>query len=163
MRRLWLGEPAFVRRIPVPPARQLMQERIKVKALSEELENPNNKHRWRKLEGSDPATYELVQKIHMLQKRLIEKSEEVVEKDPTVTSHLQLDYDEDGQPTQLRFAYVDEAECIGCTYCASIARNSFFMEPEAGRARDVHSKHAQGRVPRGRRRPRPGPHARRGI
>ena len=52
-----------------------------MRALSEELENPMNVHRWRKLEGSDPATYELVQKIHMLQKRLIEKSEEVVEKD----------------------------------------------------------------------------------
>ena len=48
-----------------------------VRALSEELENPMNVHRWRKLEGSDPATYELVQKTHMLQKRLIEKSEEV--------------------------------------------------------------------------------------
>ena len=33
------------------------------------------------VEGSDPAPYELVQKLHMLQKRLIEKSEEVVEKD----------------------------------------------------------------------------------
>jgi len=52
-----------------------------VRALSEELENPINVHRWRKLEGSDPATYELVQKIHMLQKRLIEKSEEVVDKE----------------------------------------------------------------------------------
>merc|ERR1719487_2758051 len=61
--------------------RELLQERTKVRALSEELENPINVHRWRKLEGSDPATYELVQKIHMLQKRLIEKSEEVVDKD----------------------------------------------------------------------------------
>ena len=58
-----------------------MQERIKVKALSEELENPNNKHRWRKLEGSDPGTYEMLQKIQALQKRLILKTEEVVEKD----------------------------------------------------------------------------------
>ena len=57
--------------------RELLQERTKVRALSEELENPMNVHRWRKLEGSDPATYELVQKIHMLQKRLIDKSEEV--------------------------------------------------------------------------------------
>ena len=57
--------------------RELLQERTKVRALSEELENPMNVHRWRKLEGSDPATYELVQKTHMLQKRLIEKSEEV--------------------------------------------------------------------------------------
>ena len=61
--------------------RELLQERTKVRALSEELENPMNVHRWRKLEGSDPATYEMVQKIHMLQKRLIEKTEEVVEKD----------------------------------------------------------------------------------
>ena len=61
--------------------RELLQERTKVRALSEELENPMNVHRWRKLEGSDPATYELVQKTHMLQRRLIEKSEEVVDKD----------------------------------------------------------------------------------
>ena len=61
--------------------RELLQERTKVRALSEELENPINVHRWRKLEGSDPATYELVQKIHMLQRRLIEKSEEVVDKE----------------------------------------------------------------------------------
>jgi len=61
--------------------RELLQERTKVRALSEELENPINVHRWRKLEGSDPATYELVQKIHMLQKRLIDKSEEVVDKE----------------------------------------------------------------------------------
>jgi archaellum component FlaC len=52
-----------------------------VKALSEELENPLNVHRWRKLEGSDPSTYELIQKIQTLQKRLIAKTEEVVEKD----------------------------------------------------------------------------------
>lgn len=52
-----------------------------MKALSEELENPLNVHRWRKLEGSDPSTYELIQKIQTLQKRLIAKTEEVVEKD----------------------------------------------------------------------------------
>lgn len=33
-----------------------------VRALSEELENPMNVHRWRKLEGSDPVMYELIQK-----------------------------------------------------------------------------------------------------
>merc|ERR1719409_1378549 len=38
--------------------RDLLHEKVKVKALSEELENPMNVHRWRKLEGSDPATYE---------------------------------------------------------------------------------------------------------
>lgn len=33
--------------------------------------------RWRKLEGSDPSTYEMIQKIQTLQKRLIAKTEEV--------------------------------------------------------------------------------------
>lgn len=61
--------------------RELLQERTKVKALSEELENPMNVHRWRKLEGSDPKRYELLQKIQTLQKRLISKTEQCVEKD----------------------------------------------------------------------------------
>lgn len=60
--------------------KDLLQERTRVTALSEELENPMNIHRWRKLEGSDPATYELIQKVQMLQKKLISKTEEVVEK-----------------------------------------------------------------------------------
>jgi len=60
---------------------------------------------------------------------------ETLEKQTEVASHLQLDLDEEGKPKMLRFAYVDELECIGCTYCASIARNTFFMEEEAGRAR----------------------------
>lgn len=60
--------------------KELLQEKTKVTALSEELENPLNVHRWRKLEGSDPATFELIQKIQALQKRLISKTEEVVEK-----------------------------------------------------------------------------------
>merc|ERR1719163_2240899 len=61
--------------------KELLQERSKCKALSEELENPMNVHRWRKLEGSDPAAYEMIQKVKTLQKRLIAKTEEVVEKD----------------------------------------------------------------------------------
>eukprot|EP01084_Bolivina_argentea_P082577 149510_1 len=61
--------------------RELLQERTKVKALSEELENPINVHRWRKLSGSDPDQFESIQKIQTLQKRLIQKTEEIVEKD----------------------------------------------------------------------------------
>jgi hypothetical protein len=37
-----------------------MTEKLQVKALSEELENPLNYHRWRKLEGTDPETWELL-------------------------------------------------------------------------------------------------------
>jgi chromosome segregation ATPase len=61
----------------VQKQKELLHEKVKVKALSEELQNPLNLHRWRKLEGSDPATFELVQKNELLQKRLIKKTEEV--------------------------------------------------------------------------------------
>ncbi|XP_074089856.1 cilia- and flagella-associated protein 58 isoform X1 [Macrotis lagotis] len=61
--------------------REFLKERTRCRALEEELENPMNIHRWRKLEASDPSTFELIQKIHTLQKRLISKTEEVVEKE----------------------------------------------------------------------------------
>lgn len=70
--------------------RELLQERTKVKALSEELENPMNVHRWRKLEGSDPNMYELIQKVRALQKRLIAKTEEVVAKDVDIQEKERL-------------------------------------------------------------------------
>ncbi len=61
--------------------RDILNERTRVKVLEEELESPLNIHRWRKLAGSDPSTYELISKVQMLQKRLIGKTEEVVEKE----------------------------------------------------------------------------------
>jgi chromosome segregation ATPase len=57
--------------------KELVREKVKVKALSDELENPINVHRWRKLEGTDPVAHEMIQKIHILQKRLLIKTEEV--------------------------------------------------------------------------------------
>merc|ERR1712178_123440 len=69
---------------------ELLQERTKVKALSEELENPMNVHRWRKLEGSDPQMFELIQKVRTLQKRLIEKTEDVVKKDVEIQEKERL-------------------------------------------------------------------------
>ena len=68
----------------------LQKERLQVKALSEELENPLNYHRWRKLEGTDPDTWELLNKIQTLQKRLIKKTEEVVEKDVCIQEKEKL-------------------------------------------------------------------------
>ena len=66
------------------------------------------------------------------------EAEDDLEKSTDVPSHLQLDYTEDGEPTLLRFAYVDEVSCIGCTYCADVARNTFYMNDDAGRARVFH-------------------------
>ena len=41
----------------------LLRAEAKAKALQEELENPMNVHRWREIEGSDPATYDAIQKV----------------------------------------------------------------------------------------------------
>ncbi|PFH37666.1 flagellar associated protein [Besnoitia besnoiti] len=61
--------------------RELLQERTKVKALSDSLENPMNVHRWRRLEGSDPTKLEMLSKIQSLQKRLISKTDQVIDRD----------------------------------------------------------------------------------
>ncbi|KAI8609209.1 hypothetical protein BC830DRAFT_861278 [Chytriomyces sp. MP71] len=45
-----------------------------------------NIHRWRKLSGSDPTMFELINKMQALQRRLIVKTEEVVEKE-TIINH----------------------------------------------------------------------------
>ncbi|KAI9328553.1 hypothetical protein BDR26DRAFT_54242 [Obelidium mucronatum] len=49
-----------------------------------------NIHRWRKLSGSDPSTYELITKIQTLQKRLIAKTEEVLEKELVINQKEKL-------------------------------------------------------------------------
>ena len=41
--------------------RELLRERTRCRALEEELENPMNVHRWRKLEGIDPDALESVE------------------------------------------------------------------------------------------------------
>ena len=61
--------------------RDLMQQKSRNKVLQTELENPLNVHRWRRLEGKDPETLELIQKINNLQKRLISKQEDIIDKD----------------------------------------------------------------------------------
>ncbi|KAI8804209.1 hypothetical protein BJ742DRAFT_857002 [Cladochytrium replicatum] len=70
--------------------REVLRERTRVKVLEEELESPMNIHRWRKLSGSDPSTYELITKIQTLQKRLIAKTEEVVEKELVIQQKERL-------------------------------------------------------------------------
>jgi ferredoxin len=36
-----------------------------------------------------------------------------------------------------RGVYVDEITCIGCKNCAHVARNTFYIEPDYGRARAI--------------------------
>lgn len=48
--------------------RNLTLERVKSKALEEEMRSPMNIHRWRQLGGRDPEKLDLVVKIQTLQK-----------------------------------------------------------------------------------------------
>ncbi|ERL90076.1 hypothetical protein D910_07431, partial [Dendroctonus ponderosae] len=61
--------------------RELTKSRLQRKALEQEVQNPLNIHRWRKLEGSDPEVVELLQKIKLLQKRLLRQASEAVERE----------------------------------------------------------------------------------
>ena len=70
--------------------KELLEQQQKVKFLSDELQKPLNVHRWRKLESTDVETYELIQKIQSLQKRLIAKTEEVSEKDVLIQEKEKL-------------------------------------------------------------------------
>ena len=60
--------------------RDLLHERTKIKALSEELDQPLNVHRHRSLQSSDPQRYEMIKKLQGLQKRIISKTQEVAVK-----------------------------------------------------------------------------------
>merc|ERR1719399_137558 len=70
--------------------KELIKEQYKVKLLEEEMKNPMNVHRWRKLEGSDPQAFEMIMGIKSLQKRLIAKTEEVIECDMLIQEKEKL-------------------------------------------------------------------------
>jgi ferredoxin len=54
----------------------------------------------------------------------------------TLESHTRVELDvETGEPIRSQMVYVDEHTCIGCTNCAMIASNTFFMQQDYGRAR----------------------------
>ncbi|XP_066046667.1 cilia- and flagella-associated protein 58 [Chamaea fasciata] len=61
--------------------KELLREQTRCKILEEELQKPLQVHRWRKLEARDPTTFELILKVQRLQKRLISKTGEVIEKE----------------------------------------------------------------------------------
>jgi len=58
--------------------RDVLSQKIKVRALQDEVEIPMNVHRWRKIEATDQDNYERLLKIQTLQRRLIAKTEEVI-------------------------------------------------------------------------------------
>ncbi|XP_032679289.1 cilia- and flagella-associated protein 58-like [Odontomachus brunneus] len=64
--------------------RDLAKERLKVTALEEEVQTPLNIHRWRKLEGTDPTTLELIKKVQILQKRILKMSDDIINKEKSI-------------------------------------------------------------------------------
>lgn len=60
---------------------ELDAERNKEAQLEEELENPENNNRWRELAGEDPDQEVLQAKIQVLEERLNEKKENLLEKE----------------------------------------------------------------------------------
>ncbi|KRX02223.1 hypothetical protein PPERSA_04845 [Pseudocohnilembus persalinus] len=60
---------------------QLEIELQKEKALSEAIENPENTFRWRELQGEDPDAEALDAKIHVIEERLNNKKEQLLEKE----------------------------------------------------------------------------------
>ncbi|CAM44279.2 conserved hypothetical protein [Leishmania braziliensis MHOM/BR/75/M2904] len=56
-------------------------EQAKVAALSEELENPQNESRWRRVGGAYPSMAELESKMKLLQRNLLTKSEECMKQE----------------------------------------------------------------------------------
>jgi len=53
-------------------------------------------------------------------------------RDASVRSGLEPEL---GGQLRQRGVYVDELTCIGCTHCAHVARNTFYIEEDHGRAR----------------------------
>ena len=61
--------------------RVLLEEKQKLRALEDEKNTPLNVHPWRRIEGSDPAIFSMLLKVQELQKELVSKTEQVLEKD----------------------------------------------------------------------------------
>jgi len=70
--------------------REIVQERSKVKALSEEKKRPLNVHRWRKLKSSDPERFHLLERIQHMQLTLISEFEELAAKNAEIAEKEQL-------------------------------------------------------------------------
>lgn len=70
--------------------KELLKQKTKVRALSDELKYPMNVHRWNKMEATDPDNYARIMKIQTLQRRLITKTEEVEEKDKLIKQKEKL-------------------------------------------------------------------------
>ena len=59
-------------------AQDLCRAQHLARALEDELSTPVNFHRWRRLEGTDLPHLQLLQKVRVLQRRLVQRAEQMV-------------------------------------------------------------------------------------
>ncbi|KPI83263.1 hypothetical protein ABL78_7708 [Leptomonas seymouri] len=64
--------------------RELQREKVRVRALLDEAERPVNVHPYRDLISAEPETYALVQRVQKLQRVLVQRRQEMEEKEATI-------------------------------------------------------------------------------
>ena len=73
--------------------KEFYTEKLKTKVLLEELQCPINVHKWRKLESTDGKLFEMINKIHALQKRLIVKNKDVEDREEILKQQEKVKYE----------------------------------------------------------------------
>ena len=68
----------------------LVDERLKVRALQEEMKRPLNIHRWRRLKATNADTYKMIKYIRRLQTLIISKGAEVESRDKALQEKEKL-------------------------------------------------------------------------
>ncbi|XP_017036999.1 cilia- and flagella-associated protein 58 [Drosophila kikkawai] len=70
--------------------RMLNQERIKARALQDEMVTPMNVHRWRLLSGKDPEKMDLLSRISILRRQLLQQNVAALEQERALNEAQQL-------------------------------------------------------------------------
>ncbi|GET93602.1 hypothetical protein, conserved [Leishmania tarentolae] len=70
--------------------KEVLLEQAKVAALAEELENPQNESRWRRVGGAYPSMAEMESKMKILQRNLLTKSEECMKQEMALEEKQRL-------------------------------------------------------------------------
>lgn len=70
--------------------RELVEEQLKVKALSEELRKPINIHRWRRLMDTNTDTFSMIKRVRQLQREISDKADKVETKDKNIQNKEKL-------------------------------------------------------------------------
>lgn len=68
----------------------ILSEKQKLRGMEDELKQPINAHRWRILDSVDPHCIDILNRIHLLQKRLIAVTDEVTEKNTLIEEKERL-------------------------------------------------------------------------